>query len=77
MNYKGAFLQFLTKEGVIGRVYDICERPVLGELDNDDPEDYLLALFLFEDTREGARFWCGVQDRWMDYLEDLKNGGQE
>ena len=72
MNYKGAFLRFLTEAGVVGKVYDNCERPILGELDDDEPRDWLLSLFLFEGTREGAAFWCSVQDKWLNYLEEYE-----
>lgn len=77
MDYRGAFLQFLTKEAVIGRVYDICESPIMALVNNEEPEDYLLGLFLFENTKEGAKFWAGIQDKWLDYLEELKNGVQK
>lgn len=77
MNYRGAFLQFLTKEAVIGKVYDICQKPIMALLNNEEPEDYLLSLFLFEKTNEGSVFWGKIQDKWMDYLEELRNGGQE
>ena len=72
MNYKGAFLRFLTEAGVVGKVYDNCERPILGELDDEEPRDWLLSLFLFEGTREGAAFWCSIQDKWLNYLEEYE-----
>lgn len=72
MDYKGVFLRFLTEVGVIGKVYDNCDRPILGELDDEEPRDWLLSLFLFEKSREGVAFWCSIQERWLDYLDEYE-----
>ena len=77
MDYKGAFLRFLTEVGVIGKVYDNCEHSILGELDNEEPSDWLLSLFLFEDTREGAAFWFSIQDKWLNYLDEYERRTKE
>lgn len=66
------FLDFLTKEGVIGMVYHYCGRPVLAALDSDEPRDWLLDLFLFENTKEGFDFWIRVQEKWLDYLDSYE-----
>lgn len=72
MDYKGAFLHFLTKAGAIDKVYDNCQRPILAELDDEEPRDWLLSLFLFEGSKEGSRYWCEIQDKWLDYLEEYE-----
>lgn len=76
MDKIGLFLQFLTKQGVINRVYDIHGGPILDILKEEDPEDYLLSLFRFELTNEGFSFWIDLQYRWLDEIES-KSGGAE
>lgn len=77
MDYKGAFLRFLTEAGVIEKVYDNCERPILGKLDDEEPSDWLLSLFLFERTREGSAFWFSIQDKWLNYLDEYERRTKE
>lgn len=72
MDYKILFLQFLTKNKVISNVYDNCDRPIMDELNDEEPADYLLSLFLFHQTKEGLEFWLSIQDLWLNYLEEYE-----
>lgn len=64
------FIRFLEELGVYDRVLELCDGRILPMIVADEePEDYLLSIFLFENTDEGFDFWIDVHNRWMDYLE--------
>lgn len=64
------FIKFLEEQGVYDRVLELCDGRLLPMIvAEEELQDYLLCIFLFENTDEGFDFWIGVHGRWMDYLE--------
>lgn len=61
------FIKFLEGEGIYERVLELCDGRILPVIvAEEDPEDYLLSIFLFENTDEGFDFWIDVHNKWLD-----------
>lgn len=66
------FIEFLEERGLYDRIMEICKDenklPLFASLQDEDPEDYLLSVFLFEKTKEGFDYWIKIQYEWLSYL---------
>lgn len=80
MNYVRLFLEFLAKNRCLGRYFYNFEKQTksiygsdytskLNSLLSDIPENYILAAFLFSNTKEGEDYWLELNFNWYAYLK--------
>lgn len=64
------FLSFLDQQGCLWRVYGTHGGDIVNDLSDEEPVDYLVSLFLFENTPEGFDFWNDLNTKWLSILHE-------
>lgn len=78
MTYREIFKEFLNKEGVYSRYMELAEKYLdtyitLDEMFNQEPINVWISVpFVFSMTDEGAEYWWGIHDKWLEVIQDHK-----
>jgi hypothetical protein len=65
------FREFLIDYGIRSQVWQYCDGDIDDKIMDEYPEDYLIALFDFSTTSEGASYWWEYHSLWVARLEYL------
>lgn len=64
------FKEFLLRWGLLDKFRKNCGPGVMDDvLENEDPRDFVVSCFRFDDTPEGVDFWELVNVLWINHIE--------
>lgn len=78
MTYREIFKEFLEEQGVYSRYMELAEKHLdtyrtLDEMFNQKtPSGWISGVFVFSMTDEGAEYWWGIHDKWLEVIQDHK-----